>query len=1057
MKKDVFYFVTVTVTNNNKEGRAVSFFVNGKEYAARQYINYSTDDAFNGSNYKTFIGAYTNEGPVDLNSFTGVLDDIRIYNRVLGSHEVNTLYDHVSFEDTLFIVEQPEDAGVYPGSKHELNTLGFGKNLHYQWFRNDVEIQDADSNIFIVDNMSEADTGSYFCKIFNSSDTVFTDTVILTCDFKSALVAYYPFNGNANDSSVNNNHGSVNGAQLDKDALARENSAYHFDGQDDYIELSEAIVLENELTISSWVKFDSLPGRQATIFSTRQQCASSSRGWSPSCLYYKPDHGLMYTVYETTNCFTGSSSDDYRADGFFPEENKYYFFTVTVKNNNKESRTVRFFVNGKEYPMVQVRDHGSVQAFNATNYKSLIGLYTYGYSTGTYPFTGVIDELSIYNRALEPELIDSVYRDIYDADTIILINQPEDKRIKEGSKLHLEILAMGKSINYQWYKDGQILMGNTSCSLIVDEMAIEDTGSYFCKIFNDTDTVFTDTAQITYYLEEGLLAYYPFNGNANDASGNNFHGTVNGAILTNDVKGDLNSAYYFDGNAYINCGDDSLLNQDFKAFTLTAWIYPEHINEDVRIINNRGKGAFSGNYAGYQMKIMNSDNKWGFHESAIQDNSSNAYYLDSSKLNDYGKWYHVAMVYSNPNIYFLVNGEIVDSLDDGGLVDISNDLPTVIGSAIAEDGSLTGTPAQSFKGIVDEVKIYDKALGAEDISMAYQAERNIAPDEGLLVWYPFNSDAKDASGNGFHGTVTNAQLVDDPQVPGNKAYYFDGVDAHVNAGDSPELELVDNFTLQAWIKPNGFTDNDMGSIINKEGEYDFRVTPTGYLNYVFYTSLAGWTNTSTGISIDDRQWSLITITFSNKILKAYKNDQMLYTSERSNVISGDRHPDENELHIGGRQHGSSFFKGLIDEVKIYKRVLDSTEISNAYNRGRSTQGQVIDVYDTVRVEVFDTVTVTDTLLIDVEFSSVDGLKITTIKIYPNPANDIVYISLQDENVIRDHTIKIMDVSGKVIHESTLDTDMTEISLDSFGKEGLYFIQILDDSMQIIDTRKIILK
>ena len=507
LKIDVYYFVTVTITNNNKEGRVVSFFINGKKYAAKQYINNSTDDAFNGSNYKTFIGAYTNEGPVDLNSFTGVLDDIRIYNRVLSSQEVNALYAHISFHDTLFIVEQPEDAGGYPGSKHELNTLGFGKNLNYQWFRNDIEIQDADSNIFIVDNMSEADTGSYFCKIFNSSDTVFTDTVILSCDFKSALVAYYPFNGNANDSSVNNNHGSVNGAQLAKDALGRENSAYHFDGQDDYIELSEAIVLENELTISAWVKFDSLPGRQATIFSTRQQCPSSSRGWTPSCLHYKPGNGLMYTVYETGNCNSGSSSDDYRADGFFPGENKYYFFTVTVKNNNKESRAVRFFVNGKEYPMVQVRDHGSVQAFNATDYKSLIGLYTYDYSDGTYPFTGVIDELSIYKRALEPELIDSIYRDIYDADTIILINQPVDKRIQVGSKLHLHTLAMGKSINYQWYKDGQMLMGNTSCSLIVDEMVIEDTGSYFCKIFNDTDTVFTDTAQISYYLETGFLAY----------------------------------------------------------------------------------------------------------------------------------------------------------------------------------------------------------------------------------------------------------------------------------------------------------------------------------------------------------------------------------------------------------------------------------------------------------------------------------------------------------------------------------------------------------------------
>ena len=52
-------------------------------------------------------------------------------------------------------------------------------------------------------------------------------------------------------------------------------------------------------------------------------------------------------------------------------------------------------------------------------------------------------------------------------------------------------------------------------------------------------------------LESGLLAYYPFNGNANDESGNGNNGTVNGAALAADRFGEAGKAYSFDGEDHI--------------------------------------------------------------------------------------------------------------------------------------------------------------------------------------------------------------------------------------------------------------------------------------------------------------------------------------------------------------------------------------------------------------------------------------------------------------------------------------------------------------------------
>ncbi len=71
------------------------------------------------------------------------------------------------------------------------------------------------------------------------------------------MVAYYPFNGNANDESGNGNHASVHGATLTVDRFDRENNAYLFDGTDDYIDVStvDNFRFENEsVTFSLWTK-----------------------------------------------------------------------------------------------------------------------------------------------------------------------------------------------------------------------------------------------------------------------------------------------------------------------------------------------------------------------------------------------------------------------------------------------------------------------------------------------------------------------------------------------------------------------------------------------------------------------------------------------------------------------------------------------------------------------------------------------------------------------------------------------------------------------------------
>jgi len=85
-------------------------------------------------------------------------------------------------------------------------------------------------------------------------------------------------------------------------------------------------------------------------------------------------------------------------------------------------------------------------------------------------------------------------------------------------------------------------------------------------------TTLTTFAQVPSYVPtNGLVGYWPFNGNANDESGNLNHGTVNGATLTTDRNGVANKAYSFDG---IN--DNILVNNsvslNMPSITIAGWV-----------------------------------------------------------------------------------------------------------------------------------------------------------------------------------------------------------------------------------------------------------------------------------------------------------------------------------------------------------------------------------------------------------------------------------------------------------------------------------------------------
>ncbi|MBT7924148.1 MAG: LamG domain-containing protein, partial [Opitutae bacterium] len=201
-------------------------------------------------------------------------------------------------------------------------------------------------------------------------------------------------------------------------------------------------------------------------------------------------------------------------------------------------------------------------------------------------------------------------------------------------------------------------------------------------------------------LTSGLVAHYPFDGNASDMSGNGNHGTVNGATLGTDRHGVAGKAYGFDGV------DDYILLNSLSlgtTYSLAAWIRPlEETDSDwFNIMSNNGQP------------------QWGMPDQSLSI-QLHARITGSSLLRH--QWTQVALVRDGGSHTLYKMG-----LPDGTLNSIQgNDAYSVIGAYQYASAGLSAR--EPFNGSIDDVRIYDRALSAVEVAALYQLEAPADPN-----------------------------------------------------------------------------------------------------------------------------------------------------------------------------------------------------------------------------------------------------------------------------------------------------------------------------------------
>jgi hypothetical protein len=211
-------------------------------------------------------------------------------------------------------------------------------------------------------------------------------------NLQNGLVGCYPFAGNALDATSTGNNGTVNGAALTTDRFGNANGAYAFDGIDDYISLNPAPLKNNNYTYSFWAKADAIPvpGNSGFVFSIGGPGGDQSIALNHA--YSGPNSGWTGGGYNTDN------THQFYGTGVLPSTNSWYHLVVT-----RDAGTMHFYVNGQLTGSVSTGNQPPL--YGHYDAKAIIG----GRSTLVQLFKGAVDDLAIYNRALNAAEVTALF------------------------------------------------------------------------------------------------------------------------------------------------------------------------------------------------------------------------------------------------------------------------------------------------------------------------------------------------------------------------------------------------------------------------------------------------------------------------------------------------------------------------------------------------------------------------------------------------------------------------------------------------------------------------
>jgi hypothetical protein len=512
------------------------------------------------------------------------------------------------------------------------------------------------------------------------------------------LVAAFGFNENAGatayDVSGNGNHGALkNGAAWS--ASGKYGGAILFDGTNDLVNIADAnsLDLTNGMTLEAWVKPSNVTGYKTVLCkengTSNLAYAISANDNNSTTAYQRPNTRIR--IGSTTTTSTGTT--------------KLPLNTWTHIASTYDGTTLRFFINGTQVSATAVTGN----MVSTTNMLRIGGSPALG---GQY-FAGLIDEVKIYNRALtqveiQTDMTIPVWPD--NTNPTVIITSPSTGNASGTINVAANASDNIGVVGVQFQLNGTNLGAEVTAapySFSWNTFTVPNgTYTLTARARDAAGNTANASAVTVAVYNNNLVAAFGFDENggtiANDNSGNSNNGALtNGPAWS--ASGKYGGAISFDGiNDLVNVADANSLDLA-TAMTLEAWVKPSNVTGYKAILC---KENGTSNLA-YALCANDNNSKKLLTNAPIYSRWKYQYTSTGTTKLPLNTWTHITSTYDGTTLRFFVNGaQVSATAATGNMVTTTNML------------RIGGTPAmggQYFAGLIDEMRIYNRALNQAEI------------------------------------------------------------------------------------------------------------------------------------------------------------------------------------------------------------------------------------------------------------------------------------------------------------------------------------------------------
>lgn len=667
-------------------------------------------------------------------------------------------------------------------------------------------------------------------------------TASLPASLTAGLILYYPMNGNATDASGGGNNGTIfGGVTAAPDRFGNSGQALQFNGTNGYIDVPDGVFFNGgDFSVSAWVRVSSYASwsrimdfgngsnNNNVIFALTNGTSGRPSGviyngpnasnvlTAPNALPTNTWNHVVYTfagggatlyingqqvaqvvqpapvnIARTIN-YIGRSN--WAADAYANarmDEFRIYNRLLTVSE-------IQALVGEQPTALTQVASPVSICANTSGQiilYRSQPGIsYQLRNSVtlaniGTAQ-TGTGDSLVFSTGSLAAttsffftatSLATGCSRDLSPVVTVTVIPAPAaplaiNDTVCNGGILILRVSGAPSGATYNWYTQstgGTPIPGYTADSLVT---AYRDENLSYWVSATNTSGCEGPRTQVTAVvinplnppvdIVSGLILYYKADGNLADSSGNGYNGTSSGTFsYIPDRNGNPNSAARMSNTGYIDCGNPAAIQQLTNQVTISLWVRQNQswYGDNTPLVNKwNGNGMYMA-LEGASASPYSNPVRWRIDNSGVLVSNTNIPLL---------QWHHIVCTYNGAQLRIFQNGVLTGTLAETGTIP-NTGVNLQIGRQANGGGPIT------FRGDVDQVRIYNRALNQSEIQTLYNNESvafsnsPLCDGQGNLTLSTFNFAGATynwTGPNGFSSTQQNPPIINNATTANSGTY-----------------------------------------------------------------------------------------------------------------------------------------------------------------------------------------------------------------------------------------------------------------------------------------------